>query len=727
MSSMRQPVDPRSDLARSRRGATVAAVLGAMLAVLPARGAGIAGDDGSSAGPGQVTPAVSAEMPCRIDFGVTADDFGTTSGCSTLASLTTQFVGSQSIVFGTATGFPGGPAPGVEMRSDGAFTPPCRSAGKPTFTTDWWCGFRLGTGPGVPGPAKGVDAFSAEIGWIDDPSSPAPLMIAYDAAGAVLDAATANPAGGGVQVLTVADPTRSKGIFFVQVDASADLAGLSVDCLDYDEPGDVPMPDVSGSNHHILTNGTDVVYQGFGAGGAQTALDGLGTFVAGEDLKGSHLSPLTGDFAYLLRGWRETVYLAHAGPGGPALRFPFIGFFEMDGLNGNAPAIFTNPYCSQPSFPVGTSGFVPYGVGPGSSVSFVSLVLPSSAGLPTSMGMIAPNNGLLPSAAGGSIRLAAGVSDVQLPVASTGFMWGVQFEFVPSIVPLADDIDGLWHWASNSPDGSQYWGLSNDELNLWQSWTVGSDAGGTTLLALTANVDYSLLLLSAQPVTAAALAPTGANQQGPYLHQTENVVTETGGPALNLNGGFDVGRGSRVISLSGQAGVMNPFTGLGNQNPAGSGKLPTLGFMTWDNGGDLNGSVRLVWISVDFLGLAGIDPASDPGVLVGPAGPRLPVGNGGFLQSITSVGFSLFGHRTSVAPSGWPDSDFGVSIGSATTAIAGASNQFPTTGLSVCSALLGLPVNLTYGSSGRLDGPGGITWDPNVADISGSRELFLLD
>ncbi|MBM3984806.1 MAG: hypothetical protein FJ296_03815, partial [Planctomycetes bacterium] len=136
----------------------------------------------------------------------------------------------------------------------------------------------------------------------------------------------------------------------------------------------------NGSNYHVLTNGPDVAYIGVGAGGAQTALDGLGTHVAGEDLKGSHVT-LLGDFGYRMFGWGENVCLFNAGPGGQtAIKSAGLIFVELDGLNGHAPPVFTNPTCTVPSFPLGTSGFVPYGTGPGSSFSFLLAGLPAGLG-----------------------------------------------------------------------------------------------------------------------------------------------------------------------------------------------------------------------------------------------------------------------------------------------------------------------------------------------------------
>jgi hypothetical protein len=241
-------------------------------------------------------------------------------------------------------------------------------------------------------------------------------------------------------------------------------------------------------------------------------------------------------------------------------------------------------------------------------------------------------------------------------------------------------------------------------------------------------VDYALLSTSRDPQTHATLAPRAAEGSGPYYSQTENVGDEFGN-SINPNGGFDVGRGSVALSARGLAGVPNPYTHLGNQDPRNApGTVSTLGFMTWDNGGDLDGSVRLTWLAIDFLGLAGTDPATDPGVTVFGGALRVPTVSAGLILPVTIFGFQQFGHVTATAASGWPD-PHGFSSGAfGTTAIAGASNQIPISPLPV--PCLGVALNITYGSSGRLDTmgtPGPITWNPSIAAPSGTKQLFLFD
>lgn len=489
----------------------------------------------------------------------------------------------------------------------------------------------------------------------------------------------------------------------------------------------------NGTNYHVLTNSFDVAYIGVGAGGTQTAADGWMTVIPGEELKGSHTVAFSGDFGYRNPQFREVmcVFNNPAPPAQLALRFDGLLFIEMDGLNGNTPVVFTNPACNGvagPHFPLGTSGFIPYGTGPASSFSFLLTLLPTGAGLPSATVALLPDNGIINSAGGTATLIAA--AQASLPIASTGFCWGVQFTWQPSALTSLDDVDSWVHYNVNSVDGNQYWGISNNEMNPWQSWTVGLDGGATGLIAFTANSDYGLLMATTETNTAVSAAPVGTQGgglAGLYYTQTENVRNEFGAPSLNLNGGFDVGRSSRVISLSGTFGVPNPTTGLGNQNPGTSGLLPTLGLVSWDNGGDFNGSVRVPWVSVDFLGLGGGNPDTDPGVVKSFFGVRLPVVSFGLLQGVTNACFAFFGTVTSTAPSGWPDPDGFASGAFGVAPIAGASAQFPVIGLTTCNIVGSVPVNITYGTTGRKDGPGGLTFNPAIADLSSAKECFLVN
>jgi hypothetical protein len=173
----------------------------------------------------------------------------------------------------------------------------------------------------------------------------------------------------------------------------------------------------------VLTNGGDVTFRGVGAGGAQTSpQDCLSTFIAGEDLRGAHRVQWSGDFGYRQKGIVEQVCVPIAGPGPLAIKFPVLSFIELVGLNGNDPPVFTNPKCSPPSFPLGSSGFVPYGTPPGSTASFVFTTFASFDGLPPTVYELIPNNGLVPTAGGTATHIA--LTRISLPIASTGFCGG---------------------------------------------------------------------------------------------------------------------------------------------------------------------------------------------------------------------------------------------------------------------------------------------------------------
>ena len=488
-----------------------------------------------------------------------------------------------------------------------------------------------------------------------------------------------------------------------------------------------PLAAQNGSNYHVLHNGPDDTLLGVGAGGTQTKFDGIGTYIPGEDLRGSLLAdpdgggPLGVQFSYHSTGFEESVCIYGPGISGlTQIRFPGLYFYELDGLNPNQPAVFTQPVCTTPF----TASFIPYGLGPGSSVSFV---VGTASALGPIHKLLLPDNGL--TAGTGTATLAASGGSAIIPIPTGCFT--VHFNWVGTALRLADGIDGLWHWAVNSDDGNQYWQLSLDEMNLWQSNTVASTGGVTSVLAFSSVVDYCLLIQSREANTIAALAPHGIEQAGPYYHQTENMVGG-GGP----NGGFDIGRGSRAISLSGLGGVKVPpsLGGLGNgaQDPAynPSGTVPTLGFVSFDNKPNQStagvGSLRVTWISVDLALIAGQSPS--PGVTMVGGTVRLPVETAGFLQAVTRQLLPIFIHETKAATSGWPHpaglpaGAFGVPAiagGSVQLAVAFASSRVP------CN--IGIPIALQYGSTGKNpSNPAQLTFNPQLADISGRKELYLI-
>lgn len=483
----------------------------------------------------------------------------------------------------------------------------------------------------------------------------------------------------------------------------------------------------NGSNYHVLSNQAEGAVVGIGAGTTQTFADGLGTWLPGEDMKGSlkaDFGTLGVQFTYRNPKFRETMCVFGNGAvtGQLFLVFEAILFTEFDGANGNAPRVFTKPICVNPGVP---SVNAPYGAGLTTTVSWLLFGMPAgiaSAGVPTSTLMLGPNENILNSQ-GGTATIVAAAGNVGLgPLTGSG-CYLVQFSWTPTTVNYLDDVDGMWHWLRNSSDLNQYWMVSVDEMNLWQSFTAGTDSGATLLYTLPSFVDYELTMSTTEAGTHAVLAPNGYVQNGVYYTQTENMVSANG---------FDVGRGSHGISFNGLGGVVTTPGGTGNQDPAfGSGAAPHMGFVTWDNKPSAYpagfGSTRLTWVSIDYTGVFGLNPAGDIDVTKKAGSVRVPMKTdlGGNLQAVTNLAFGFFQHATGSAPSGFPDPS-GITSGAfGVNASAGGSFQFPTassSGSAPCN--LGAPVNLTYGTTG-LTPTGGLNFNPAVADISHTRELYL--
>lgn len=477
-----------------------------------------------------------------------------------------------------------------------------------------------------------------------------------------------------------------------------------------------------GGNYQVLHNGVDLVFDGVGAGLLQEpGTDGIGTWIPGEELRGNQLTTL-GDFGYRMSGFRETVFVEGPDLGTLAIKFPYLAWVEFDGANGHKPHVFTRPFCS-PGMPVVGNDAMPYGTPPLSSDSF--LLAQNLGGLD----LLLPNEGLDPATTATATTILE-ILDLELPISGGDFIWEIQLELVTP-VESPDDIDGWWHWATNSPDDNQYWGISVDDLGLWHSHTVLSDDNMQAVKTLNAGEEYGLLLMSADPVTHAALAPLGWLGAGPY-----SAV----GPLLGgINGGFDLGRGSQAIALKGIGGVTNnTWTGMTNQDPSQSG-IPgvqsTIGFVTFDNtdydgDGDYlatppTGSKRVTWIDVDFGVVLGTDPAASPSAVTYFGLSRVPLQVSGppWPQPVTLQFLSLFTHdATGTLPDpggfGGLESEFGVPI------VAGASIHVPTGLLNpVC---LGIPVALQYGTSGLLP-TNAFTWNPAITRVSGTRQIFLFD
>ncbi|HZL98949.1 MAG TPA: hypothetical protein VFD43_01740 [Planctomycetota bacterium] len=484
----------------------------------------------------------------------------------------------------------------------------------------------------------------------------------------------------------------------------------------------------NGTNYHVLSNDFDGIALGIGAGGAQTPGDGLGTFIPGEDLRGSLKVDFGGtlgiQFSYRLAVFRESPCVVKPGlvSGTFLIQYDGLYFIELDGLNANNNVVFERPVCTTPI----AASFLAYGTGPSSSASFVLSGVPSVFGAQT---VLLPDNGLV-AATGTATIVFALQNDYSVPGSGCYIH---HFTFAGNVDWL-DNIDGAWHYLVNSEDQNQYWGMTFDEMNLTRSNTVGLDAGQTALTQFFAPVEYDMQWATREASTLAVLAPHAVEQNGPYYAQTENM-NGGGGP----NFGFDAGRGSRAISFSGLGGTKTPpgLGGLGNgaQDPAYDVNPPavrSLGFVTWDNKANSSvagmGSARVPWLCIDLAQIGGLPPESDPDITKMAGQVRLPVIGTGFIQPVTSQALLIFNHVAKVATSGWPDPANGVASGwPAVPPIAGGSIQFnvgPFVAKVPCAGTF--PVNLTYGTTGRHHTPPPtLTWDPAVADISGSREIYL--
>lgn len=517
----------------------------------------------------------------------------------------------------------------------------------------------------------------------------------------------------------------------------------------------------NGTNYHALGNGLDVVFGGVGAGGAQTAGDGVGYWIPGEDLRGATRDNVEGDYAYKQYGWREgaCILSAPAGGGQSTLHYPTIVWTEFlgtgaTGNTGHNPVVFTNPIdASCVSFPLGgTAGFVGYGVPAGSSANFLISGLPSALG---SGAFIIPNENLVPSGVGASAFILAGANVGSTPIASTGFCWGSQFQWVPSALPsIKDATNGWWHWVANNPLGNQYWAFSGDEQNLYSSRTIASDAGVTALIAFFADNEYNAVSISVQPNTNLATSPAGFFAGGAYYTNTANVVDGlTGAPTLNINSGYDLG-GHGTLSLTGTSGVPSANTGLGAQdplgvggvNPSGGPLVPSIGFHTYDttSGDGTTGSKRITWLSVDLdhltlsggIGAGVFEPENviNLEVLAGTVKvPALSTIAQPGIQPTTIQLLGLFAHEAFACPTcsagdptGFPPGTFGIPD------TQGASIQFPIPPLgTVCTPGFALP--LTYGSSGVKGtagvgaSAGGLTWIQSDAATSGTKTFFIFD
>jgi hypothetical protein len=486
-----------------------------------------------------------------------------------------------------------------------------------------------------------------------------------------------------------------------------------------------------GSNFHVLANGADITYLGLGAGGSQVGgEDGVGHWVDGEEMRGNTFTSL-GDYGYAQMGWRASPCVLGPAPTPGmtlSLNFPLIALVELDGVNpfDQGANVWSRAACA-PSlalptvgcFPIGGSGGIPFGP-VGASAQFLVSGLPSGvSSFASNLHVLIPNNGLqgptaLPSATATIIGLA---SDASLGIGSTGFCWLVTFNWLPSAVPALDDINGWWTWKTNSVHGNQYWPWSNDEQSIWQSNTVATDVGCSALVAFFGNVEVEAISIVPAPATNVATAPNGLNQMSPYAFIGSDPF---GGNSVN--GGFDLGRHGGV-SLNGAGGAMTG-TGFGGQDPAAAGlsNVPTLGFVTWNNGpqsvatggfGDPRSHVTWVqtWFDGILAGLSG-GVSGDPGTNGTPDLPVAPsTGVNRFpltLQESIAFAFPsadvafygpLFLHlvQDQTGVTAWPD-PYGFTPGFGDPPVVGASAHLPLGG-ALSSLSVGLPVGIQVGTS----------------------------
>lgn len=489
----------------------------------------------------------------------------------------------------------------------------------------------------------------------------------------------------------------------------------------------------NGSNFMVLNNGFDAIYGGIGAGGGQVGgVDGIGTWIDGENMRGNTMTQL-GDFGYKQIGWREAPCVLGPAIPGLGLKFPAILVLEFDGVNPYGPGnVFTLPVCGTPGcLALGNSaGVAPYGAPAGSSAAFLLTGFASGVGLPSGAVALIPNNGIAPSSNGGTAFVIAAASGV-LPIASTGFCWGVQFGWVPSAVAALDDINGWWTWRTNSGDNNQYWSISTDENNIWQSDTVLLDGGATGLIAFLSNLDYETCSIGSNPSTNPATAPVGAAGTGVYYAIGPGVPLS----GNSFNGGFDMGRHDG-LSMNGPGGTVSG-TGLGGQDPLNSttpGLLSTLGFVTWNNSpSSLIPGVRhhVTWVQIAFDMANGVDPALTVDLPLAGGNARFPISDQvsfpGAIQPETNLFASLFLHTVNDQstlgnlwpdPFGFPGGTFGI------PPVVGSSSHFPTGG--GASVALGVPIGFQAATSQLGTSTGPLLWGGPVTNAPSHAHIIPL-
>ncbi len=523
------------------------------------------------------------------------------------------------------------------------------------------------------------------------------------------------------------------------------------------------------NNWHALTNDFDGIFlasAGGGAGPTATANkdDGVGTWLPGEDLRGSTLATFSSDFGFKLIDIEHIAcFFMPGGGAGPGQWQPDFLWFEYDGRNSMNPDVFTNPTCTGAGLIAGTGGIgAPLGDPPATSASLIV------AGLPTFIGtgsFVGPNNGLVPTSQGGTLTYIGGF----FLASSDGSTFGVPtgcFSFdlglVPTSVVSEDDIDGWWHWRrhGDSPVSNNYVGYTFTEqtVNMSHSMFTGSSIGNSAtgfVQLLPAVFDYNYSHTSMEASLSAAMSPS-APTVGTYYTNTA-VTNNTFGGTIDINMGYDVGRGSSTLSLAGATGYadVNDLPGpagvLAAQDPAGGNagggsSLASIGLHGWDTrdydgDGVANGvRTRVAWMGVNneqFFKLG-----SDAGTqldIVPSAGVRVPIAtNAGtlfpgfdFPSSLTLTLLLLFTHDA-IPTAGFPDPQGFPAGATGKHHIAGTSQHFPSGSASGgrCFGATGpfapTALSLSLGTSG-LNAGGDLDWNPAVASASGRKTMFVFD
>ena len=504
------------------------------------------------------------------------------------------------------------------------------------------------------------------------------------------------------------------------------------------------------TNWHPQSNGFDGIYLGLGLGaGTATNTDGVGKWIPGEDLRGSRRAAFSRDFSFKVTDLLIPHCLLGASGSGQGAWNPVITGWEYDGRNANRPDVFTNPTSTSPGLVMGSATGAPLGDPPGTTASILAVGVPTYLNPVT---VFLPNNGLVPTSTGGTVSLVAvfgGPASATLPTGCYNFQVGA----VTTIAASTDDIDGWWVWHVDQSTGgsTNYYGFSFNEQDLWQSGTLHGLDGGNGVLGFPATTEWSLHVASLEAGSTAALAPaaSAAHGAGTYYGVTINTNSGFGSmpPLSDPNGGYDIGAGSRALSLSGKTGHADANDVLlgapiaATQDPGGSSGgsptyvTPSLGVQTWDtrdyndNGLPDDGGDKVTLISFHWDLFAGVPPDA-AGDVLGSPGTRLPIADnsgsipgGDFPQALTLAWIPTFAHTVIGGSAGFPGPEGKPSAFQGAGPAVGTSSHIPTQSLS--GACQGLPLGITYGTVHML---GSLpTYDPQQGSTSGRKVLFLLD